>query len=1078
MKNIFKLHSIFSLLVTSFFVFALSKSIYAQIDDPLIDRVPLEWLENINYSDSYEDVITDNDGYDNFNLGVDFAEPHLSQNPNNPLHYFGAYNINGAWHTTDGTNWVNSIPNFGTPVNGDPGTAYDGVGNLYYESMFGGVTGCKVMRSTDNGLTWSAPVTAISGNDKNWLAADQTSGPYANFVYTVMTPGNFARSTNFGATWTTTATFATQSLPGMMVCVGPNGTTDGGAVYVVTNSGNAFASTYTFYVSNNGGLSFTLKSAQNFANYVGTNVNGRNSVQNMRTRPYPFITADQSNGTYRGRVYCIFASNTPSGNGNKPDIFCRYSNDQGTTWSLAFKINDDLNSQNHHQWHPSVWCDKSTGRLYVKWMDTRDTPSSDSAYIYASYSDDGGVTWASNKRISTQKMKIDCLTCGGGGTPRYQGDYDAIVSTNNQALIMWTDFRARNFGSYVAYFPDFAMKILPSTSNINYNSDSTFININVPSVKLYNSSAIFSATVSPLPSTGSIILDFPQGNTLNSFPGSVNLRIRTTGNVSLGTYTINIKGEGPNGTPVHHRSALVNVELPILDFGSELFTNDNCNNTFQIIFGTAPGAGNCIDPGLDVLAPPPPPLGAFDSRFISCNEGLFTDIKATNTSTERIWDVHYQPAENCSPVSLSWNPSQLPPDGYFHLIDPILGTLVNVNMRTTNSFTDLADIRHLQIKYNYQFCSNFNIASSWNLVSLPVEVTNNNYLTLFPNATPGTLYGYAPAGYYSTQTVSNCTGYWLKFEAPQFVPVCGSDRIECVVNLNAGWNIIGGPNCNVPLSTVSDPGTIIIPGTLYGYSAGYQNSNSINATKAYWVKTTASGTITISCGSLLAKPENEIIITSEILDEFSRIEITDAQESNQTLYFNGEMKNNLTSENFSLPPLPPSGSFDARLTGDYRLTESEEATILIQTSEFPINLTISNINFEEGYVIQEIANGVEVNSQKIIDGEKIIISNEQVTMLKITKQQTSLPTSFNLEQNYPNPFNPSTTIKFSLPETSNVTLNIYNTLGQKVTELVNNNLEAGWYSCEWNAGNAASGIYIYELRTDKFVSLKKMILLK
>ena len=55
-------------------------------------------------------------------------------------------------------------------------------------------------------------------------------------------------------------------------------------------------------------------------------------------------------------------------------------------------------------------------------------------------------------------------------------------------------------------------------------------------------------------------------------------------------------------------------------------------------------------------------------------------------------------------------------------------------------------------------------------------------------------------------------------------------------------------------------------------------------------------------------------------------------------------------------------------------------------------------------------------------------------------------------------------------------LTIYNTLGQKVEELVNTNLEAGWYNYQWNAGSIASGIYIYELRTDKFVSTKKMIL--
>jgi photosystem II stability/assembly factor-like uncharacterized protein len=83
-----------------------------------------------------------------------------------------------------------------------------------------------------------------------------------------------------------------------------------------------------------------------------------------------------------------------------------------------------------------------------------------------------------------------------------------------------------------------------------------------------------------------------------------------------------------------------------------------------------------------------------------------------------------------------------------------------------------------------------------------------------------------------------------------------------------------------------------------------------------------------------------------------------------------------------------------------------------------------------------------------------------------------------LEQNYPNPFNPSTTIKFSISEAANVKVNIYNSLGQMVAELVNKNLEAGQYSYQWDAKNSPSGIYFYELRTDKYVMIKNMILIK
>jgi hypothetical protein len=307
--------------------------------------------------------------------------------------------------------------------------------------------------------------------------------------------------------------------------------------------------------------------------------------------------------------------------------------------------------------------------------------------------------------------------------------------------------------------------------------------------------------------------------------------------------------------------------LSALDFGVDLLVFDNCANSVPLIFGTAPGATDCYDAGLDFSAPPPPPVGAFDGRFQSCGEAWFTDIRGSNPSGERIWDVYYTPATGCNPVSFSWNPAQLPTTGYFHLVDPIYGNLVNVNMRTRSSYTEVIGLGHLQIKYNYQICSNFNVAGGWNMISLPLEVSNNNYLTLFPTAVPGTLFGYS-GSYFSTQTISNCGGYWLKFPSAQVAQVCGLDRTECIVALNSGWNMIGGPNCNVPLSSVIDPGGIIIPGTLYGYSGSYFTATSIDATKAYWIKASGSGTITIGCGNVLAKRSNEVTFSPETLEEF------------------------------------------------------------------------------------------------------------------------------------------------------------------------------------------------------------------
>ncbi len=86
--------------------------------------------------------------------------------------------------------------------------------------------------------------------------------------------------------------------------------------------------------------------------------------------------------------------------------------------------------------------------------------------------------------------------------------------------------------------------------------------------------------------------------------------------------------------------------------------------------------------------------------------------------------------------------------------------------------------------------------------------------------------------------------------------------------------------------------------------------------------------------------------------------------------------------------------------------------------------------------------------------------------------------SFQLLQNYPNPFNPSTTIRFSLPKASDVNLSIYNILGERITVLVSEHMNAGPHLVEWNASGFASGVYFYRLEAGSFNKTKKLILIK
>ena len=91
---------------------------------------------------------------------------------------------------------------------------------------------------------------------------------------------------------------------------------------------------------------------------------------------------------------------------------------------------------------------------------------------------------------------------------------------------------------------------------------------------------------------------------------------------------------------------------------------------------------------------------------------------------------------------------------------------------------------------------------------------------------------------------------------------------------------------------------------------------------------------------------------------------------------------------------------------------------------------------------------------------------------------SATPTSFALEQNYPNPFNPSTTIRYGLPLRSHVTLTVFNTLGQQVSQLVNGDMEAGYHEVQFDGRGLSSEVYVYRLQAGDYIVSKKMLMLK
>ena len=132
----------------------------------------------------------------------------------------------------------------------------------------------------------------------------------------------------------------------------------------------------------------------------------------------------------------------------------------------------------------------------------------------------------------------------------------------------------------------------------------------------------------------------------------------------------------------------------------------------------------------------------------------------------------------------------------------------------------------------------------------------------------------------------------------------------------------------------------------------------------------------------------------------------------------------------------------------------------------------TGLNKEEVYCI-----GIDSQEYIFIGTNNGIYRSTQSTT-SVEEMSIKLPMAFKLGQNTPNPFNPSTTIRFDLPESSEISLKVYTLLGEEVETLISQNLSAGEHQVDWNAGNLPGGIYLVRLQAGGFVQTRKMILTK
>jgi len=144
------------------------------------------------------------------------------------------------------------------------------------------------------------------------------------------------------------------------------------------------------------------------------------------------------------------------------------------------------------------------------------------------------------------------------------------------------------------------------------------------------------------------------------------------------------------------------------------------------------------------------------------------------------------------------------------------------------------------------------------------------------------------------------------------------------------------------------------------------------------------------------------------------------------------------------------------------------------------NETVAKVTVSSGKVkVTPVGLGDAFVTVTVKDGAGDFMSTTFDVNVGLTSvEEEAIPTEFALFQNYPNPFNPTTNIKFALPKESNVTMRIYNVLGEEVSTLINKVMPAGFHTVNFDASRLANGMYIYRIEADNFVSVKKMLLVK
>jgi hypothetical protein len=200
-------------------------------------------------------------------------------------------------------------------------------------------------------------------------------------------------------------------------------------------------------------------------------------------------------------------------------------------------------------------------------------------------------------------------------------------------------------------------------------------------------------------------------------------------------------------------------------------------------------------------------------------------------------------------------------------------------------------------------------------------------------------------------------------------------------------------------------------------------------------------------------------------------------ENTRTAYFDLKIYNINTEEQTVVIGLLPQLSSAEK--PDLEAGTGAVANLVFEINDPSVNeITLTeNVTENPGHFLAFVYHEVDANGLTTTRLERVDFPPVTVALSDVA-QVDGMPTTYDLGQNYPNPFNPATNIAYEVPKASHVTLEVFNVLGQRVASLVDQEMEAGKYTVEFDGSSISSGIYFYRLNSDDFTETKKMVMVK